>query len=316
MSTQNIVVTGGSGTVGRYLVKELMKFDYKVTIFDMKEPQEEYANFFKGTNYCKGNILKIDDCKRSFKGTNIVIHLGAIPHPIGNLPELVFNVNVLGTYNVFQAACDLGITKVIFASSDASYGFHFRNSFDDILLPEYLPIDEDHPQKPKDCYGLSKKISEEIATTFNRKYGITTIGLRISHVRIPEKSGMSGIEAYQKNIKEKGVMIPSLIYNESGDVFTGQIFSYNDVRDVAQAFRLTTQVKGLEGKSEIFCIGNIDDIPTKFETKELIKKWHFDKIPLKRKLKKREPLCDFSKANRILGYRSKYNWWEMYGSKI
>ncbi len=125
---------------------------------------------------------------------------------------------MVGAFNIFQAAADLGIEKVVYASSDSSYGFNWRNSFDDIVVPTYLPIDENHPQKPKDAYGLSKKEGEEIAAAFTRKYEMSTISLRISHTRVPEESGDVGIPAYRKDINEKGRTLPPRVYNEAGDI--------------------------------------------------------------------------------------------------
>jgi nucleoside-diphosphate-sugar epimerase len=169
-----IVVTGGSGTVGKYVVDELKKGNHDVTVLARGKTSTMSLETMD-VAFCKGDICAPWSCKKAFRGAEAVIHLAAIPHLFTKPPEKVFHINVIGTFNVFQAASDVGIEKVVYASSDSSYGFNWRNSFEDILLPEYLPIDETHPQKPKDAYGLSKKVGEEIARTFTRKYGVTTI---------------------------------------------------------------------------------------------------------------------------------------------
>ena len=335
MNNLRIVVTGGSGILGMYVVKELIKSGAKVTIFDTNEPKNKYNDFFKGSDYCKGSILKIDDCRAAFKNVDAIVHLAAIIGAITDYsPETVFNVNTTGTFNVFKSAYDEGVKKIIYASSDASYGYNFRKFPEDVFIPEYLPIDEDFPQKPLDVYGISKKVCEEIARFFNNKYGVTTIGLRISHIRIPINSDpkyndisnlskieiFRSIEVYQKNLIDFGMMLmplePCILGTGENKVWSGYIFSYNDVRDAAAAFVLAVRNKSLEGKNEIFCIGNMEDNGTKYLTKDLIKLFHFENVPLKKDLKDREPLYSSDKAKKILGYKSKYNWWELYGSKL
>ncbi|MBA7615660.1 Uronate dehydrogenase [subsurface metagenome] len=301
MSTRRIAVMGGSGTIGEYVIDELRKHNYEIAVFvHFKEPKR------KDVTLVRGDVLKIDDCKKALKGIDAVIHLAAIPHLFNDPPEKVFHVNVIGTFNVLQAASDLGIEKVVYASSDSSYGFNWRNSFDDLLLPAYLPIDENHPQKPKDAYGLSKKVGEEIARAFTRKYGMSTISLRISHTRVPEESHEVGVAAYRKDINEKGRMLPPRVYNEEGNIT--QIFCYNDVRDVAQAFRLAVEAKGLEGKSEAFNIC-ADDNPSKFDSREFIKMVGWSEVPLKKEIKGRQSLFDWSKAKRLLGYQPLHSWY-------
>lgn len=299
-----ILVTGGSGRIGECVIDELRKCGHEITMLvHSKEPER------KDVALVRGSILRIDDCKKAFKGAEAVIHLAAIPHLFNDPPEKVFYINVIGTFNVFQAVADLGIEKVVYASSDSSYGFNWRNSFNDILLPAYLPIDENHPQKPKDAYGLSKKMGEEIARAFTRKYGMTTISLRISHTRVPEESHEVGVEAYRKDINEKDRMLPPHIYNEAGDIT--QIFCYNDVRDVARAFCLAIETKGLEGKSEAFNIC-ADDNPSKFDSMEFIEMVDWSEVPLKKEIKGRQSLFDWSKARRLLTYQPLYNWYDYY----
>jgi nucleoside-diphosphate-sugar epimerase len=335
MNNLKVVVTGGLGFLGRYVVKELLNNKFQVTVFDTNEPNEKLKDFLDGSDYYKGNILNINDCKAAFKNADIVIHLAAIIGALTDYPsETVFNVNTTGAFNTFKAAIDSGINKIIYASSDASYGYNFKKSPQDVFLPAYFPVDEDFPQKPLDVYGTSKKVCEEIAGFFNNKYGITAVGLRISHIRVPISSNPElndisklsaleiyrSIEVYQKNLSDFGLMLmpleSRLLGKGENQVWSGYIFSYNDVRDAASAFVLAAKNKKIEGKNEIFCIGNMDDNGTIYPTKELLKLFHFENVPLKKDLKGRDPLYSCDKAKTILGFESKYNWWELYGSKL
>ncbi len=278
-----VVVTGGSGGVGKYVVEELLNSGYQVIVFDIKEPQN------KNINFIKGNILEINDCMKAFRGTKAVIHLAAIPHPLNDPPETVFNTNVVGTFNVYQAAASLGVERIIQASSDSTYGFHFRKD-GNMLLPVYLPIDEDHPQRPADPYGLSKKVCEEIAKAFSRRYYLMSICLRICWVWFPESVKEYG---YDNNIKDP-------------ERWRTNLWAYEHVKDAALAFRLALEVRGLK-KYEVFCISAVDN-GTEFESMEIIKKYGYDKIPLIKNIEGRESLYNCFKARKILGYEPRYTW--------
>lgn len=124
---ENIVVVGGSGILGQYVVKDLKEFGYKITVFDIKKPENKYKDIFKDVNFCEGSMANFDDCKKALENADVVIHLAAIIAAITDFqPETIFNINTSGTFNIFQAACDLGIKKIIYASSASVYGYNFR----------------------------------------------------------------------------------------------------------------------------------------------------------------------------------------------
>ncbi|MCD4669968.1 MAG: NAD(P)-dependent oxidoreductase [Actinomycetia bacterium] len=273
-----VIVTGGSGHVGRYVVDDLEKSGYEVSVFDIKGPRD------KDVDFVKGNILNADDCRKAFRGAEAIVHLAAIPNPLKDSPDRVFTTNVGGTFNIHQAAADLGIEKVVQISSDSSYGFNFRRE-GDVLLPEYLPIDEDHPQKPADPYGLSKKIGEEIAKSFVSRYGMKTIALRICGVAYPEPGSILGF----KKLAEKD----------------GRPY-YNDVRDVAFAIRLALEAKDLK-KYEVFCISAADNAAELDSLELSIKLWG-NNIPFTKEIKDRESLYDWTRARVLLGYRPRHTW--------
>lgn len=283
-----IVVAGGSGLIGEYVVDELRNFHHKVTVFDIKDPKD------KSVGFVKGDMLKIDDCRKAFKGVEAIVHLAAIPNPFNDPPEKIMNINVMGTTNVYVAASELGIKKVIHASTDSTYGFWYRKQD---FLPYYLPLDEDHPLNTQDSYGLSKKIDEEIAANFARSYNMQTISVRIPFVVVPGK--IVPFMNYYNISSYKDIM-------ESPELLKDGLWTYCDVRDVAQAFRLTVEVKGLR-KHEVFCVCAEDNV-TKINSVELVKRYWSERIPFRKEIKGRAALMDYSKAKAILGYRPRYTW--------
>lgn len=332
---KNVVVVGGAGVLGKYIVKEFIESGYKVTVFDINDTGPGENDYFREINFCKGNILDINDCKRIIKNADIVVLTAAIIYGMRDYPpEMMYDVNTTGTFNVFQAACESGVKRIIFASSGGVYGFDLKLSPKDKIIPEYLPIDENSSLIASNLYALTKIIGEKTAEFFNMKYGITTISLRIMHTRIPikinaENNGNNNfneveiyrsIDKYQENLRKTGMMLWPIesqrIGKDNNEVWSGHLLAYNDIRDAALSFRLAAESECLEGKNEIFNISNTDDNATRFTTEELIKKYNYENIPLKKELGVREPLYCCDKAKKILGYRSKYNWWDLYGKQL
>jgi nucleoside-diphosphate-sugar epimerase len=130
---------------------------------------------------------------------------------------VTYQTNVVGTFNVHHAAYRRGVKRVVSASSNAIVGWSYSENF----MPDYLPIDEDHPLRPQDVYGLSKEIGETIARSYALK-GLETVSLRPSGVVTPEELEQMG--------KDGGRQPAGF-----------QPYSYIDARDLAAAFRLAVE---------------------------------------------------------------------------
>lgn len=276
MKDRKILITGGSGNIGKYIIEEL-KEKYQLVTFSRTSPKDKKVKFIKG------DILKIKDLENACKGIDIVIHLAALLPK--DEPEKIFKVNVIGTFNLLEVCCKKKVKRVIFASSNSCPGFIYQKKR---LEPEYLPIDENHPLKPQDPYGLSKLIGEEICRNYTNRCGIETICLRPPWIWFPEKA-----KVYEPFVKIH-------------EAWAHSLWVYQDVRDVAQAFRLAVEVKGI--KHERIFISARDN-GTEYPTPDLIRKYYpkVKKIN-KSKLRGRASLIDISKARKILGYKPKYTW--------
>jgi|BioPla2DNA2_1021312.scaffolds.fasta_scaffold68075_2 nucleoside-diphosphate-sugar epimerase len=273
-----IVITGGSGRLGKYLTKE-MKKEHEVKVFDILESKES------GIIFEKGDILNIKACRKAFKGYDAVVHLAGIPDTWNDPPETVFRINTVGTFNVYQAASDLGIKKIVYASSETTYGFHFRNNKN--ILPVYLPFDEKHPLNPADAYGLSKMVGEEAALSFTKRYDISTVVIRICWIWIPED-----VEEYKGVISDPSNWM--------------SLWAYVDYRDAVQAFKLATE-RECGRKFDIFLIA-ADDNGTEVESRELVYRYYSERIPFTKEIAGRRSLYDSTKAKCLLGYSPRYSW--------
>jgi len=181
--------------------------------------------------YLVGDIQDLGEVMEAMHGADAVIHLAAIHNPNIATATVTYQTNVVGTFNVHHAAFRLGIKRVVSASSNAVVGWSYSDNFE----PDYLPVDENHPLRPEDPYGLSKEIGETIARSYALK-GLETVSLRPSGVVAPEE-----LEA----IKKTGGRTPSGF----------QAYSYIDARDLAVAFRLAV-VRPLTGATVMFVVAD------------------------------------------------------------
>ncbi len=181
-----VVVTGGSGKLGRWVVGELIAgasggAAHDVTVFD-RLPGPTGVNI----RYLPGDIVDLGHVMGALAGAEAVIHLAAIPTHSVAPNEDTFRINTMGTFNVHEAAWRLGIGRVVTMSSEAVLGWA-PGAVVRAFTPDYLPIDEDHPVGAQDAYGLSKIACEAIARSYAAKCDMTAIALRPPWIASPEE---------------------------------------------------------------------------------------------------------------------------------
>ena len=284
-----IIVTGGSGKVGRACVKDLMEHGYKVASIDLTRPAG-LSNPPKPTdvNFTRADITDFGEVMAAFSGINGrveepvtgIVHLGAIASP-GEAPDhVIFEVNTVSTYNVFEAARRLGIRNVVWASSETVYGIPYVGG------PQYVPVDEEI-ELPHWSYSLSKLMGEKLAEQFARWDKETKIiGLRFSNVQEPHD--YANFAEYDKDARSRHF----------------NLWTYIDARDAAQAIRLSLESK-LTG-AHVFGIANTNSVMTHHNDKLLDEV--FPGTKRKRPLKPNESLISIEKAQKMLGYKPKFDW--------
>src|SRR5688500_1968583 len=182
-----VVVTGGLGKIGHWVVRELTNDgsqSHEVLVLD-RVPGPQAGPFQQGlVRYVLGDTADLGQVMGALAGADAVIHLAALPAPGYATNDVTFHINVLGAFNVHEAAWRLGIRRVVSASSTAALGWVYRERE---FAPDYLPVDEDHPLRPQDVYGLSKKIVEDIARSYADRHSMETVMLRPPGVLSPEQ---------------------------------------------------------------------------------------------------------------------------------
>lgn len=274
-----IVVTGGAGRLGRYLLPELARHGHEVTACDLTPPERQYQ-------FQRADMLQVGDLDWAFAGAEVVVHLAAIPNPHHDPPDRVFAVNMHGTYNVLEAATRTGVRRVVIASSDSAIGFGFRQRE---FGPDYLPIDEDHPRYPQDPYSLSKAFAEDLAVAFTRRSGLQTICLRPCWIWFPGQD-----EGYRAALDD-----PRLHWKG--------LWVYVDARDAARAFRLAAEAPNLPDHA--VCYVSAPDLAAREETLALIDRFYPGVPRIDRaRLAGHRSVIDGSRAERLLGFRPEHSW--------
>jgi nucleoside-diphosphate-sugar epimerase len=272
-----VVVTGGSGQFGRHLVQTFSALGHDVLGIDRVPNPAVRPSWV-----C--DLSRTGDLFEAFAGAEAIVHLAAVSAPNLMPDSVAFNNNVSATYNVLKTAADLKIGKIVVASSIAAYGFLYAGG---LTEPDYLPLDEEHPCRPVDCYGLSKLVGETIADSFAPQTGASIASLRMPGINFDPQF---------KLVKER---LSNPRYRLPG------FWTYVDVRDATEACHMALDVAA-PGHT-IFNIA----APTsnmREPTDQLLKQY----LPTVKK--KRDDLIgnwsgmDSSKAERLLGFRARHVW--------
>lgn len=169
-----ILLTGGSGSVGKAVVDLLVNQQHTVIVIGRRPDFQ-----FEGAQYQVCDVNDYPSLREVIRGCEGVVHLAAIPNPGITTPEELFRVNCAGTFNVFQAAAEEGIKRVVQASSINAAGQFYGT----VPAPlHYLPLDEEHPVFSSDAYSYSKHIIEETGEYFWRREGISSLALRLPYI--------------------------------------------------------------------------------------------------------------------------------------
>ena len=237
-----VLLTGALGTIGRWTVEGLAG-EFDVVAVDLRTPDEspyDTVEYLGADLTEQGPIWEIT----AAVDPDVVVHLAAIPGAGHRAPTETFRTNVASTYNVLTAAGEVG-AEVIWTSSEASYGVTYREQARPI---SYLPIDEEHPQRADDGYGLSKVVGEIIADRTARLYGVPVTSVQPSWVRVPGEYGFADRRAQ---------------FDFEDPTPSGSLWSYVDVRDVARMIRRAIEVDS-EGHESYLAVAedNYLDVPT------------------------------------------------------
>jgi nucleoside-diphosphate-sugar epimerase len=284
-SLGRICVTGATGKAGLAAVLHLREHGHEVVATDIALSGDDVA-----AGVMAADLTDYGQATEVLRGTDAVVHLANIPAPGRSTPAVTFHANVAMNFNIFHAAAALGLSRVVWASSETTLGLPFGHG------PEqspgapgelrYAPVDEDHFPYPSTTYALSKVTSETIAEQISRWSGIPFVGLRISNIMEPHD--------YRR--------FPS--YWPDPHSRKWNLWGYVDVRDVAAACRL-----GLEADvtgSQNVIIAAADTVMNR-PSRDLLAEV-FPDVPLTREIAEFGSLLATDRAKQVIGYEPGHSW--------
>jgi nucleoside-diphosphate-sugar epimerase len=190
---RDVLITGADGQVGTALREHLAgEFNFR---YLTREPHDFPSHV--------GDIADLDAIRPAFAGVQAVVHLAASA-PVESSWDDVLHNNLIGTYNVFEAAREAGVDRVIFASSNHAVGmFEFENSPGLFALDDQRTIDHTAPIRPDSLYGVSKAYGEALGRYYHERHGMAVYCLRIG-------SMLGHDDPYREDILQSGAGILGL----------------------------------------------------------------------------------------------------------
>ena len=292
MTRKRILFTGGTGKAGRHALPWLLAQGYDILNFDRQPFDHPTISTLVGDITDSGQVFNAMTSHFDRNGleagqapgpVDMVVHFAAVPRILINPDTETFRVNVMGTYNVIEAAMKLGVRKVVIASSETTYGVCFAEGDKDF---KQFPLDEEYDVDPMDSYGLSKVVNERTARAFAARFKADIYALRIGNVIEPHEYDRFPIFVADPASRKRNA------------------WSYIDARDLGQIVHLCLQTDGLG--FQVFNAVN-DTITADQPTAAFLARW-CPGVPLTRALVDDEAPLSNRKARTVLGFKEQHNW--------
>lgn len=161
---KKLVLTGAAGRLGSYLREPISKMCDELVSSDLID---DIGKLYPGERYQKADLAQYDEIHALLEGADMVVHFGAIGDEAPF--EKILGPNIVGAYNIWEAAHQHGLRRVVYASSIHAVGMHKRQDF----------IGTDAPHRPDTYYGLAKCFAEDLASMYWDKRGLESVCMRI-----------------------------------------------------------------------------------------------------------------------------------------
>jgi len=271
-----LLLTGNRGVIGRVVGPYLHRCGYLVRTFDLQDGED---------------VRDLPALRRAMRGCGAVVHMAAVIDDEAGSPEEIIAVNLLGTWNVLQAAREVGVTRIVSFSSLQALGVAKGER-----APDYFPIDDDHSLHASRPYGISKRLGEEMCEMFTSAAGVATVCLRPAMVCDQQ------VYAAVASARERQPSAEWEPYWEYG--------AYIDVRDVATAVGCALR-RSINGHHRLLLAA--PDAWTSAPSREMARRL-LPEVPWRGgseyEVEPGRTLVDISRAVQVLGWTPQYRWTE------
>jgi UDP-N-acetylglucosamine/UDP-N-acetyl-alpha-D-glucosaminouronate 4-epimerase len=257
--SKSYLVTGGAGFIGSHIVERLVRDGHRVRVLDdLSSGHESNLASLRDVEFIEGDIRDPQVVNAAVKGTDVVFHeaaLGSVPRSVAD-PVTTHQVNITGTLNVFLAAREAGVRRVVYASSSSIYG-----------ETPVLPKRENMMPQPLSPYALSKLAGEHYASVFKHVYNFEIVSLRYFNIFGPRQDPESQYAAVIPRF------ITALIHGKApvvyGDGLQSRDFTF--VENVVNANLLAAEANGIAGQAfNVACGGRYTLLDLLAKTKEVL----------------------------------------------
>lgn len=285
-----VVVTGGNGKLGKATLEHLDGAGYRTVNLARGKQREDVADAYRTTDLTEagevyGSIARSD--------ADAIVHLGTIPHPANHPGYVTYRNNVDSTYHVLEAATELGLERVCIASSINAIGAYWQDAPIEV---DYLPVDEGHPARPRDPYGLAKHAMEVTADGIGRlDDGPGIVSLRFPWIATDDELRDAFVEPDRTR--------------ERVDPGSGggrdDLFSYIHIADAARAVRRSIEAKTTGHE---VCWTTATDTTMDSSTADLLAAYDHSSPGIRGTFDGHQALVDCSKADRLLDWTPDRSW--------
>lgn len=289
MNDETVVVTGSNGSIGRSAIDLFATAGYQVVGFD-----RESRGSIPGVDQWTGDLLDPDTVGAVLEesGADAVVHLGTLPHPLGRPGHETYRSNAMTTYHVLEAAAEHDVENVAIASSINAMGAVFQDAPAQV---EYLPVDERHPDTPRDPYAMGKRTIELQADGFSRRRGAPST---VATLRFPWV-------ASRDEIVEHLVTADRTLDGIAEDACAqrNDLFAYLALEDATRALRRAIEAE-YEGHETFYIAAADSNMET--PTERLLAECYPDATA--DDLGGTDALIDTDKAEHMLGWEPQISW--------
>ena len=281
--SQRVAVTGSSGHLGRAVIDDLATHGYQVVGIDrVVAPEASHPTYAWDGQAVEPLVPLLDGCAA-------LIHLAAIPAPLGHPPEVVFGNNTQATYAALEAAGTVGISSCAIASSGSAYGTAWSP------LPtrlRYVPVDEDHPMINYEPYGLSKQVDELTATVMVRRFAMSVAALRFHWIATRE---------------QQLDFVAKLTGPRDFDDELRNLWGYVDLRDAASACRLAIEASAQQPYGFVAMNIVAADALSTTPIADLLAE-HAPEIEIRSELRSTQGAFAIERARAVIGWTPQHSW--------